>query len=235
MITPISFILFVLALLVIDDIAVIYAIMISLILHEAAHGFMLALFGQKFNVLFIPLLGAGVIPSNTEALHSLSKLKLALIAIAGPIINAILLVSALLIGPSLDASWQPLIEQLVMINTSFIIINIGPVAIFDGFKVANQIIQSLESKLIKAFAAIYFFLVGVSSLLYFQSSKEPAGIGAIIFCTALALIFVALMFGRAESDKKSEPMSQGAAIALLVTFFCLSGYNLIWLVQTYLL
>jgi len=231
-ITPISLILFVAALFFIkSDPNFIVAIIISVSLHEAAHGLLITMSGLKFNTFFVPFLGAGVIPSETSKYLSLSKLNRALIAIAGPFVNLILFFVGLALvwyvpGYSIFGM------QLANINLALVVINMTPFVIFDGFKIASTVIHSLNNIWLKVTASFYFsFFTFLGLFFLFQKNGSVTG-KDLIWIISLYLVSALALYIFSIFESESKSMTKLETLFILIMFTFTSSISMIWLYLT---
>jgi Zn-dependent protease len=198
------------------------AITIGLVLHELAHGAMMRLYGQKFNLLFVPLLGGATIPTDVEKFSALSDFKQALIYLAGPITNFILIIVGAAMNNIDSLSW--LSYQMVLMNAFLVLINITPLGPTDGSKIASIILRGTKNHWIKAGLASFFGLVCFSSLYLFFGSDGSIGIWPLIGILVFTLLAIS---SKVVTEKKIIPIMTAWQTSLAFgSYVVLSSINL---------
>lgn len=139
-------------------------VLISMILHELAHGLMALFLGDEtakeegrltlnplvhldpFTSLVLPISlfllggpvfgGAKPVPINTRNVKG-GAAGMALVALAGPLINFLLAFMAFFLSTkiSLHQSLMPIVSNFVMINLGFFVFNLLPIPPLDGSRV----------------------------------------------------------------------------------------------------
>ena len=199
------------------------ALSLSVILHELAHGLMVRSTGMKFNMIFIPFLAAGVIPSDRPKFLALPIYKQAGIALAGPLTNALLLVIGvfLLNQPNLTN----LGNQLITINLMLIVLNMAPIGPLDGSRISSAILQDLKNWWLKGALSLYFMVVSAISLFFFFSDKGQIGTVYLVILIVLSILGVATKLIPTES--KSIPMTGPQRAVTFTLFFALASLNFV--------
>lgn len=199
------------------------ALSLSVILHELAHGVMVRSTGMKFNMIFIPFLAAGVIPSDQPKFLALPVYKQASIALAGPLTNAILLVIGifLLNQPNLAS----LGNQLVTINLMLIVLNMAPIGPLDGSRISSAILQGMKNWWLKGILSFYFMIVSAISLFFFFADKGQISQTYLIILIVLSVLGVATKL--IPSKSQSTPMTDTERALTFTMFFALASLNFI--------
>jgi len=103
----------------------------SIVLHEIGHATVLLSYGVSSSMFFVPFLGAVVVPN--KKVNTLSDKQNALVSLAGPLVNVVLVMIGLIL---LITKYSGIQEKyplgLVSLNLSLIFFNMLPFLPFDG-------------------------------------------------------------------------------------------------------
>ena len=114
--------------------------MLSILLHEVGHFMVLVYYGLKPSMFFIPMLGAAVAAKDID--KKLNHYLLAILALAGPGVNFLLV----LIGLFLRLNNDPLGLRLASLNSALVWFNLIPILILDGKRFMKAIYASLDER-----------------------------------------------------------------------------------------
>jgi Zn-dependent protease len=104
-------------------------LIISIFIHEFGHYLISIFLGVSSEMIFFD----GLIIARTEILGSASSLKLAFIALGGPLINLLTFLVTYLLSKKLDFDIM-FLNYFYRFNFFFFLFNLLPIPSFDGFK-----------------------------------------------------------------------------------------------------
>jgi Zn-dependent protease len=107
----------------------ILVLILAIFIHEFGHYLMSFFLGVSSQMLFFD----GLIIARTEILSSPSNLKLAFIALGGPLINLLTFFATYFLAKRLDFDIM-FINYFYRFNFFFFLFNLFPIPTFDGFK-----------------------------------------------------------------------------------------------------
>ena len=155
--------LFLILLLITGFSKLVFPYLISILLHEFAHGFIAKKLGYKLNEVWILPYGASI----TFKEYSFNPNDEIKIAIAGPLMNFILIVITIMlwwIFPSIYTFTYP----FVITNFSIALFNLLPAFPLDGGRILNSILKSkLKNNKVYKISSIINFIISVIFFLLF--------------------------------------------------------------------
>ena len=155
--------LFLILLLITGFSKLVFPYLISILLHEFAHGFIAKKLGYKLNEVWILPYGASI----TFKEYSFNPNDEIKIAIAGPLMNFILIVITIMlwwIFPSIYTFTYP----FVITNFSIALFNLLPAFPLDGGRILNSILKSkLKNNKVYKISSIINFIISIIFFLLF--------------------------------------------------------------------
>ncbi len=185
-------------------------IVASVVFHEFGHAVLLMKYGFRIGMIFIPFLGAAVTMNSKDA-KKLSFGQEALVAIAGPFVNV------LLVFVGLSMLFQPELHKyglaLVGMNLTLAYFNLLPFTPFDGGKFVKATFESLNEEDDQVTASI----LGAVALLFGFVMVFLHGLNL-----PLLLVYVGIRKKLGEDDPRNayspKAMSRKLATRLLVLY-----------------
>ena len=224
--TPLTFVLFVASFfLLIKDVPLVIAITLSVVAHELAHMVALKILDYQANLAFLPFLGAATIPSDTKGYLNSPDSHKAITALAGPAINAILLIVSTLLLKNPEI--YDLAADFVNINFILIVVNLAPIGPFDGSKIASAILKGISSWPAKILLMIYFVVISISSLMFIFCNDALGTTWTIIAIIVVSLLGVAAKL--IPSQIKTEAMKTKLTVGVLLGYSAISTLNFLYL------
>ena len=223
--TPLSLILFFGAFyLVTNNIILTTVITVSVLAHELAHGAYIATLGHRFNLIFVPLVGAGTIPKETKRFYNLPEIDKVKIYISGPAISVFIALLGLLATQIPIDFFHIWGKYFLTINTLLCSANLVPIMQSDGNQIVRSILQSIDHSTGKVILSIYFFIhcfIGLCAILRLGSDLGAGWWLLLIIVSAISI----LPHYPINTTRSQTPMNekQTTLIALIYSLISILG------------
>lgn len=140
----------------------------SVVIHELGHLAAYRYYGYRGGVVFLPPLGAVMVPSDQDAVKEMPEWQKAVVAFAGPGVNIFLAAVGLAMAISVP-DWRNVGLMLTALNGTLAAFNLLPFSLLDGGHVAKALFNSADEagdrrivnvmtrSMIGSFAAVVLF------------------------------------------------------------------------------